>query len=182
MRISARAFDLPATDSGESLMHLEVPAHGCAVCSLPVASTASRPTSMGKAVRLVSLLAFGQALAFLTFWLLTCVSVGAATGFNTELQSSTYEPTKSRDPIARVGGAAVEGKVGPAGFALEGILYQVSHPSAIINGQLVTLNKTVTVIAGSVPTQVRAVEIGRTKVVLEVAGQKVELFLNQQSP
>lgn len=181
MRTASRFLEIPETLSGESRMHWNVPANDCAVCALPVTQTA-QPAAMGKAVRLVSFLAFGHALAFLAFWLLTCVSAGAAPEFDMRLQLSTYAPTKTRDPIARVGGAAVEGKVGAVGFMLEGILYQASHPTAIVNGQLVTLNKTVTINAGSAPIQVRALEIGRDKVVLEAAGQKVELFLTQQPP
>ena len=64
---------------------------------------------------------------------------------------------------------------------LQGILYQPAHPSAIVNDQLLTLDKTVTLNTGGGTITVRALEITRDRVVLESAGQKVELHLNSQS-
>ena len=73
------------------------------------------------------------------------VEAGAATTakkaeFNPALQLSNYEPTKTRDPFTRGAIAGVEAKL-PSGvpivFQLDGILYQTTNPSAIVNGQLV---------------------------------------------
>jgi hypothetical protein len=144
----------------------------------------SRP--MLPALRWVSLLAFGQAIAFLAFWLFICASAGAAPAkpaqpFTLDLQLSAYEPTKARDPMTKVGAVSPEAKLLPGAaipFVLEGILYQASNPSAVVNGKLLTLDKTVSLSIGTSEVQVRAIEIGRDKVVLEASGQKVELRLN----
>ena len=144
------------------------------------------------AIRIVGILAFCQSLIFLVIWLLVCSTAGAATKaqveFTPELKLSTYEPVKVRDPFARLGGAGRDGKATPStpiALQLEGILYQSTNPSAIVNGKLVTLNKIVTLNAGNGEVQVKAVEITRESVLLDVGGQRVELRLSprgSQSP
>jgi len=65
---------------------------------------------------------------------------------------------------------------------LEGILYESANPSAIVNGRLLTLDKSVTLPAGNGEVKVRAVEITREHVVVEASGQKIELRLAVQNP
>ena len=141
------------------------------------------------AVRIVSILAFCQSLIFLVIWLLVCATAGAATKpkakFAPELKASTYEPTNLRDPFAKPGVLAQDAKAAPGApiiFQLQGILYQPTNPSAIVNDKLLTLNKIVTLDTGNVEVQVKAVEITRNTVVLEVGGQKVELRLSKREP
>lgn len=145
------------------------------------AASASRVTG---AVGWVTLLAFGQAIGFLALWLFVCANAGAASTntaeFNPELQLSNYHPTKSRAPITKVGALNTEVKLAPGvtvPLVLEGIIYERANPSAIINGSLVLLNKTVTLSTTSGEIQARAVEIGRDKVVLEVGTNRIELRL-----
>ncbi len=142
--------------------------------------------SVSRAVRFVGLLAFGQSLVFLLVWLLICANAGASTAkapsFNPELQLSTYEPTKARDPFGKAGRGSVESKVvGGAAvtFQLQGILYHPRNPSAIVNGELLHLNKTVTLETPAGSAEIKAIEITRDRVVLEFAGQKVELSLGR---
>jgi hypothetical protein len=157
--------------------------------SRPLERATSR-YSCGRALRLVGLMAFAQSLLFLIVWLLVCVSAGAApvkkTEFRPELLLSTYEPTKNRDPFGKVGGTTtpeVKSVPGtPFALQLEGILYEAANPSAIVNGRLLTLDKTVTLTAGNGEVAVRAVEITRDHVVVEVGGKRTELRLNSQNP
>jgi hypothetical protein len=94
---------------------------------------------------------------------------------------STYTTQHTRDPFTIPGPTSQVAKpspIGPLVFRLDGILYQANDPAASVNGRLVRLNKTVTLTTGSGDVQVKAVEITREKVVLEVAGQKVELKIS----
>lgn len=157
------------------------------VGSRPIEQAAIR-RSRGRAWRWVGLMAFAQSLLFLAVWLLVCAAAGAAptekTGFHPELVVSTYEPTKTRDPFGKVGGTTPEVKAlpgTPIALQLEGILYEAANPAAIVNGRLLTLNKTVTLTAGNGEVTVRAVEITRDHVVLEAGGQRTELRLSTQS-
>ncbi len=141
-----------------------------------------------RALRWVGLMAFAQSLLFLVVWLLVCAAAGAApagkAGFHPELVVSTYEPTKTRDPFGKVGGTTPEVKAlpgTPIALQLEGILYEATNPAAIVNGRLLTLNKTVTLTAGNGEVTVRAVEITRDHVVVEAGGQRTELRLSTQS-
>ena len=138
--------------------------------------------------KVAGVLAFGQSLLFLALWLWLCASAGAATpapAEETEYRTipSTYAPIRARDPFVKTGVRPDTAKVLPSGtvsFQLQGILYQGDNSSAIINDTLVTLNKTVTLSAGTSEIQIKAVEIGREHVVLEAGGQRVELHLNPQ--
>ena len=158
------------------------------VGSRPLERTASRH-SLSRALRAVGLMAFAQSLMFLVIWLLICASAGAAPAkkadFSPDLQLSTFEPSKGRDPFGKVGVSSPEVKSlpgAPIALQLEGILYESSNPSAIVNGRLLTLDKSVTLPAGNGEVKVRAVEITRDHVVVEANGQKIELRLAAQNP
>lgn len=158
------------------------------VGSRPLERAASRH-SLSRAVRLVGLMAIAQSLVILAIWLLVCANAGAApakkAGFNPDLQLSTFEPVKSRDPFTKVGVSSPEAKALPGvaiALQLEGILYESSNPSAIVNGQLLTLDKSVNLPAGNGEVKVRAVEITRDHVVVEAGGQRIDLRLTSQNP
>jgi len=153
----------------------------------PVAPAQARP--FPSAVRVVGILAFCQSLIFLVIWLIVCATASATTKpkaeFAPELKTSAYEPTNQRDPFAKPGVASRDVKSAPGApimFELQGILYQTANPSAIVNNKLLTLNKIVTLTTGSAEVQVKAVEITRDTVVLEVGGQRVELQLSKRGP
>jgi hypothetical protein len=130
----------------------------------------------------VVVMAFSQMLLFLALWLWICAAAGGAppgaAAFEPKLLSSSYTPVKTRDPFRSAGSATVDvnpAAAGPAAFRLEGILYERHDPAAIVNGQLLRLNKTVTVSTGHGEIPVRALQITRERVLLEAAGQRVEL-------
>jgi hypothetical protein len=148
-----------------------------------------RDTSIGKTMRIVGVLAFGQSLLFLAFWLLICFSAGAAPAkkaeFNTDLSLSTYEPTKQRSPLSSLELKVSQGKVEPGApikLQLDGILYEASNPAAIVNGQVLLLNKVVILNSGGGEVPVRAVEITRSRVVVETGGHQIELRLSPPLP
>ena len=184
---------LPPMDAGTDLttstprgIILAVPAQNCA--GLEAVEPAAHRRSTGSAMRTVAIMAFCQSLLFLLLWLAICVRAGAATPPQTTFQPylivSAYNPVTQRDPLGK-SGLSQESKVAPGvavAFRLEGILYSPSSPSAIVNGTLVTLNKTVTLTDGNGQTQVKPVEITRERVVLETGGQRVELRLNPRDP
>jgi hypothetical protein len=100
------------------------------------------------------------------------------------LALSTYKTQGARDPF----GSEVTVSPGPtaggstraapaAAFKLMGILYNAASPSALVNDQLLELNKPVKMQTGQGEVQVRALSITRNLVVLEVGGQRVELRL-----
>jgi hypothetical protein len=133
------------------------------------------------------LLAFFQSLVFLAFFLLLCSRAGGATPapseFAPQLQVSVYNPVKVREPFRKVGQLAPDAKTlmgGSAVFRLQGILYEKGKPAALVNDQLVELNKPVAVAAGGGEIQVKAIEITRDRVVLDAGGQKIELQMNRQ--
>lgn len=140
--------------------------------------------SLAGPLRVVGILAFCQMIFFAVLFLFLCAHAGAATpsqpNFKPELKLSSYSPEKARDPFggetakSSGGSATTEGTVG---LKLQGILYQATNPSAIINGQLVLVNKPTMVRMGPGEVEVKAVEITRNAVVLEVGGQKIELKL-----
>lgn len=119
------------------------------------------------------------------------VALGApATGptsreFKPELTGSTYGPKKIRDPFGWSGTITSTPTqprlVTPSvnfPFRLEGIQYDPTSPSAIINNRVVQLNKPVTLAAGNAAIEVKAVEITAGRVVLLVGDQRVELRLS----
>ena len=146
----------------------------------------TRPTH---AVQVVGVMAFGQSLLFLLLWLIVCWSAGATTpppaAPKQELKLSMYEATTARDPFRKRNTASVTTVASnvPLDFRLQGILYSTRRPSAMVNNALVELDKPVMVVCGNGQVQVRAVEITRDRVILEVGGQRVELRLaSPESP
>jgi hypothetical protein len=150
--------------------------------------------SLTTPLRIVGILAFCQALVFVVLFLFLCARAGAATeGKSTsdlELNPSAYLPQTARDPFGSetpkgTDGAAVVARfAGPEALKLEGILYDKAKPSALVNDQLVELNKTAKVHTAQGEVEVKALEITHELVVLEVGGQKVELRLggNERNP
>jgi hypothetical protein len=141
-------------------------------------------------VQIIGILAFIQSLLFLVLWLWICGVAGAATPAKTEssleLKPSNYDPTKERDPFAKAGTtkAATTNLASAATFVfrLDGILFEPTHPSAIVNGKLLTLDKIVSLKGGNGEIQVKAVEIVRDRVVLEAGGKRIELQINPVKP
>ena len=106
----------PATrtiDFAEPDLHYSTAASACPweLTTRPL-ERGSHEYSRARALHVVGLLAFGQSLIFLAIWLLICASAGAAPAkkpeFSADLQLSTYEPTKKRDPFSN---AAASGAV-----------------------------------------------------------------------
>jgi hypothetical protein len=139
-------------------------------------------------MRVVGILAFCQAIFFLTLFLFLCALAGAATETKSEprpaLTPSTYTTQTVRDPfgaeVLKTSGTTAAGSIRAAsaeGFKLMGILYDAAHPAALVNDQLVELNKPVRMRIGQGEVEIKAVTITRDQVVLEVGGQKQELRL-----
>ena len=144
--------------------------------------------SLATPLRVVGILAFCQAIGFLALFLLFCARAGAATESKPAprltLTLSTYATETVRDPFGTEPSKSSDGTdagsdiaAGAEDFKLAGILYSATSPSALVNGQLVELNKLVKIKIGRGETEVKAVTITRDLVVLEVRGQKVELRL-----
>jgi hypothetical protein len=149
-------------------------------CAIELDTRSDRARPMA----LVVILAFAQSMLFLALLLMLCANAGAANQvsaeFKPEIQKSTYAPAKIRDPFLP-DGTTGEAKPTPAtsfAFELQGILYQRSDPAAIVNDQLMRLNKTITLEGKNGSIEVKAVEITRDRVVLEAGGQRTELRLN----
>jgi hypothetical protein len=142
--------------------------------------------SLSTPLRIVGILAFCQALVFVVLFLFICARAGATTErkptSGLELNPSTYVPQNGRDPFgAEVpkagGGTPVVRPVGTDMLKLQGILYNKVNPSALVNDQLVELNKITKVQTDQGEVQVKALEITRDLVLLDVGGQKIELRL-----
>ncbi|HXI83083.1 MAG TPA: hypothetical protein VNL17_03220 [Verrucomicrobiae bacterium] len=139
--------------------------------------------SLSVPLRIVGVLAFCQALVFIVLFLFICARAGAATvGKPTSdlaLSLSAYTPQSERDPFGseapKLAGATQP--VGPDLFKLHGILYSAANPSALVNDQLVELNKTAKVHTVQGDVEVKALKITRELVLLDVGGQQVELRL-----
>jgi hypothetical protein len=149
-----------------------------------------RPTDRGSlstSLRIVGILAFCQALVFVVLFLFFCARAGAATDAKStsglELSPSAYLPQNVRDPFGAEAPKAADGKAvvarltEPDALKLQGILYNKTNPSALVNDQLVELNKTVKVHTEQGEVEVKALEITRELVLLDVGGQKIELRL-----
>jgi hypothetical protein len=141
-------------------------------------------------VQIVGILAFIQSLLFLVLWLWICGIAGAATPakteFSLELKLSNYDPTKERDPFTKGSTPKVVATNSPAAatfvFHLDGILFESTNPSAIVNGKLLTLDKIVNLNGGNGQIQVKAIEIVRDRVVLEAGGKRIELHISGVKP
>jgi hypothetical protein len=138
-------------------------------------------------MRIVGVLAFCQALFFLVLFLFICARAGAATESKSapslELSLSAYTTKTMRDPfgsqVPTSAGTTTVGThpAGPESLKLMGILYSAASPAALVNDQLVELNKPVKVQTGQGEVEVKALVITREMVQLEVGGQKLELRL-----
>jgi hypothetical protein len=146
----------------------------------PTASTDGLPA----AVRWVGLLAVGQMVLFAVIFLFLC-AVGYANppAASLELRLSEYAPKTQRDPFgvelapAPADGAVLTATPVPVELQLKGILYHATRPAALVNDKVVELNKPVAVKTAHGDVSVRALEITREIVLLEVGGQKLELRL-----
>jgi hypothetical protein len=143
--------------------------------------------SLSTPLRIVGVLAFCQALVFVVLFLFICARAGASTvakpTSSLELNPSTYLPQKGRDPFGAEVAKTADGTTTTARVVtidmlkLQGILYNKVNPSALVNDQLVELNKTTKVHTDQGEVQVKALEITRELVLLDVGGQKIELRL-----
>jgi len=142
--------------------------------------------SLSTPLRIVGILAFCQALVFVVLFLFICARAGAATvgkpASVLELSPSTYLPQNVRDPFGSEVPKSTDGKatvesVGADMLKLQGILYNKANPSALVNDQLVELNKTAKVHTDQGEVEIKALEITRDLVLLDVGGQKIELRL-----
>ncbi len=150
--------------------------------------------SLTTPLRIVGILAFCQALAFVVLFLFLCARAGAATEAkptsSLELNPSVYLPQNARDPFgsevpkATDGTAVTSRLAGPDMLKLQGIVYDKINPSALVNDQLVELNKTAKVQTAQGEVEIKALEITRDLVLLDVGGQKIELRLggNERKP
>ncbi|NQU11052.1 hypothetical protein HQ590_09700 [bacterium] len=97
--------------------------------------------------------------------------------FDPQLRLSSYQPTSTRDPFlpahAKVSSTVVS--AGQGEFRLQGLLYDSTSPAAIVNDQMVILNKPTILLTTLGPVEVKAIEINRRRVVLDVGGEKVDL-------
>ncbi len=145
--------------------------------------------SLSTSMQIVGILAFCQAIFFLALFLFLCARAGAATVSKAEsgpaLISSTYTNQTVRDPFGSEVPSTLDATAagstrtaGAEGLKLMGILYSATSPSALVNDQLVELNKPARVQTGQGEVEVKAVTITRDMVVLEVGGQKMELRLS----
>jgi hypothetical protein len=151
-------------------------------------SSGSVDGNLSRSLRAVRTLALCQALLFVALVLFICALARATTEgrrvFHPELVRSVYATESARDPfgseVAASAGAFDNGKMRaaiPSMLTLNGILYHATHPAAIVNNQLVELNQSVMVETERGKVEIKALQITREAVLLEAAGQKVELRL-----
>jgi hypothetical protein len=154
----------------------------------PVVSGRVAGRDLSTSVRIVGVLAFCQMAIFLALLLFLCARAGAATTSNStsrlELVVSTYATPTQRDPFGSEIPKSVmptTAGVTPAGgteaFTLMGILYDPVKPTALVNNEILELNKPVKVDAGQGIVEIKALTITHDTVVLDVRGQRVELRL-----
>jgi hypothetical protein len=144
--------------------------------------------SFSRSLCAVRTLALCQSLLFLALVLFICALAGAATGtkrlFDPELVRSAYATESTRDPFGSevpgvataLGNEKTKAAVLPR-LLLQGILYHPTHPAAIVNDQLVEPNRPVQLKTEQGEIEVKALQITREVVLLEVRGQTVELRL-----
>lgn len=154
-------------------------------------SVVRRPPSnanLSGPLRVVGVLAFCQTILFLALLLFLCARVGAATeskpGHSLELVPSTYAAQNTRDPFGSqlagstdTNGTATVTSVGADTLKLTGILYNTRHPSALVNDQLLELNRPVKMRTAQGELEIKALKITRELVVLQVGEQTMELRL-----
>ena len=143
--------------------------------------------SLSTPMRIVGVLAFCQTIFFLVLFLFICARAGAATESKSaptaKLTLSTYTTKTVRDPFGSEAPmpaglmSAAPHTVSLGSLKLMGILYSAASPAALINGQLVELNKPIKVPTRQGEAEIKALAITREMVQLEVGGQKMELRL-----
>jgi hypothetical protein len=149
--------------------------------------------SLSRSLSVVRILAFCQAIFFLVLFLFVCAWAGAATigkpTIDLRIISSAYTPQKERNPFgsgtlqpADGSAAKTSPEVAPGLLKLNGILYDPVHPSAVVNNQLVELKRAVKVLTGQGEIEVKALQIAREFILLEVGDQKLELWLSGREP
>lgn len=145
-------------------------------------------TGLSGPLRLVGILAFCQTIFFLVLFLFLCARAGAATeskpGNSLELVLSTYTTQTTRDPFGSqsagatdTNGTAAATSVGADTLKVSGILYDAHHPSALVNDQLLELNRPVKMHTAQGEVEIKALKITRELVVLQVGEQTMELRL-----
>lgn len=121
------------------------------------------------------------------------VPTNAPSDFAPQVRESTYAPEKNRDPFLREGQRvsnpsttaapvvvqAPRREIPSSLFRLQAILLDGGKPMAVINGELLEQNKPTKILIGGSALRVKAVQIGRERVVLDVEGQKVEVRLEE---
>ncbi|HUJ12126.1 MAG TPA: hypothetical protein VL171_19125 [Verrucomicrobiae bacterium] len=153
----------------------------------------ARPSSVTAPLRFVRILAFCQALIFLVLFLFMCAWAGARTvaksNVDLRIVTSSYAPKNERNPfvsvaIAQTGdpAATTSPVIAPGLLKLDGVLYDPVHPSAVVNGQLVGPKRAVKVPTAQGEIEVKALQIARESILLEVGGQKLELWLSGHEP
>jgi len=149
--------------------------------------------SLSVPLRTVGVLAFCHALVFLVLFLFVCAWAGASTvarpALDMRLIVSSYVPTKARNPFGSEPSNAAEDPsakskriITPGLLKLNGLLYDPVHPSAVVNGQLVEPRKPVSVPTEQGQIEVKALQITRESILLEIGDQKVGLWLSGHEP
>jgi len=163
-------------------------ASATAVECAPLAARRTTGGDLSTSLRIVGVLAFCQMALFVALLLFICARAGAATTTNStsklDLILSTYATQTQRDPFGAespMSVATATTGANPAGnseaFKLMGILYDPINPTALVNNEVVELNKPIKVDTGQGTVEIKALTITRDAVVLDVKGQKVELRL-----
>jgi hypothetical protein len=153
-----------------------------------------RTSQRFSAFRVGVILAFAHSLLFLALFLFMCARVGAETtgkpeGLQGSLKMSSYNPVTERDPFLKPGGLVKPGStaqptapvmvVPASAFKLQGILYQPSSPSALINDTLVTMNQSYVLRTTVGSVSVKVAEVTPEKVVLLAGTQSIELRVTE---
>ncbi len=147
-----------------------------------------RRDGLPRSMRVVGILAFLQMALFAILFLFICARGHAAVEkpavFTGELRASDYSPTNARDPFgAKVSvapssdPAATASVAVPVELKLQGIMYDAVRPAALVNDKLVELKKPIVLRTERGDVEVKALEITREIVLLDVGGQKLELRL-----
>jgi len=120
--------------------------------------------------------------------------------FAPQMCESVYAPQKQRDPfdrgdrpVAKTPPPAKPAAVAPPPlppkpvipaslFRLQAILREKNASLAVVNGEVLELDKYVTMRVGTSTYRLKAVAIEREQVVLEVEGQKIVVRLEEPAP
>lgn len=134
-------------------------------------------------------------------WGAAAPTAPAPSGFSPEMRESTYQPQRQRDPFLRtdlpepktpekvqkdtpvrpIRASQPKPKISASAFRLQAILRDHRGLLAVVNGERLELNKPVQMPLESERRTVKAVEIGRDYVVLEVQGQRLKVRMEEAS-